>query len=253
MPTRRRRSPSKVTLKRATVCSGWVGVVLFFVAVGVVGADDELLRKALDQLSSSYANAQRQLRDREIATQTLIASLAIARSESDLFQRLWSESQMRVQTLGGDLAETELTSTHRQLMATLQRLYVTDVDRQRLTVLLSRLMIAIESNREIAVELAVTREFLSEKSVGPERSVRRSALTGARVLEVNPKLRLVVLDVGALQGARLGMPLIILRGDRMVAEVRIVEVRSKICGALVEKVENNVTLQAGDSAQVTKG
>ena len=47
--------------------------------------------------------------------------------------------------------------------------------------------------------------------------------------------------------------MIILRGDRVVAELRIVEVRQKISGALIESVEKNVTLQAGDTAKVTKG
>jgi hypothetical protein len=34
--------------------------------------------------------------------------------------------------------------------------------------------------------------------------------------------------------------------------LRVVEVRRRICGALIEKVEKNVTLATGDSARVTK-
>jgi hypothetical protein len=48
------------------------------------------------------------------------------------------------------------------------------------------------------------------------------------------------------------MPLVILRGDRVVAELKIVEVRPRICGALVERVEKKVTVKAGDKAQVAK-
>jgi len=32
-----------------------------------------------------------------------------------------------------------------------------------------------------------------------------------------------------------------------------VDVRQKICGAVIENVDNNVTLKAGDTARVTKG
>jgi hypothetical protein len=45
---------------------------------------------------------------------------------------------------------------------------------------------------------------------------------------------------------------VVWRGDRIVAELRVVEVRQRICGALIEKLEQKVTLQAGDKARVTK-
>jgi cell shape-determining protein MreC len=80
----------------------------------------------------------------------------------------------------------------------------------------------------------------------------QQSLENARVLEFNPKLRLVVLDVGSLQGARVGMPFIVVRGERVIAWARVVEVRQKICGALIEKTEGNVPVKTGDSASVTK-
>ena len=72
------------------------------------------------------------------------------------------------------------------------------------------------------------------------------------MLDVNPNLRLVVLNVGLLQGARIGMPLVVLRGDRVVAELKIVDVRQRICGALIERTEKSVTLKTGDVARVAK-
>jgi hypothetical protein len=53
-------------------------------------------------------------------------------------------------------------------------------------------------------------------------------------------------------GARIGMPVAVLHGNRVVAQLRIVEVRRKICGALIENQENKVTVSAGDAARVTK-
>ena len=238
---------------RAPGCSWLVRVVLFFVLVGAVRADAESLRKALDQLSVSYADAQQRLRDREAALRALTTSLAIARTESELFQQLWSEAQVRTQMLGANLAEPDAAVTQRQLVETLRKLYLVEADRQRLAELLKRLVAGIESNRDVTGEIATAKQLLADKVVSVAVPASNSTLAAARVLEVNPKLQLVVLDVGAQNGARVGMPLIILRGDLVVAEVRIVEVRPKICGALIEKVENNVTLQAGDTAQVTKG
>ena len=240
-------------MRRVPGCSWLVRVVLFFVLLGSIQADDESLRKALDQLSGSYADVQQRLHDREAALRTLTASLAIVRTESEMFQKLWMEAQMRAQTLGANLTDSDVVATHRQLVETLRKLYMADIDRQRLLELLKRLMTGIESNQDVAVEIAATKQLLSEKSVSSAVPVGGSMLAAAQVLEVNPKLRLVVLDVGAQQGARIGMPLIILNGDRVVAELRIVEVRQKICGALIEKLVNNVTVKAGDTARVTKG
>ena len=210
------------------------------------------LRQALDQLSASYAEVQGKLREREAALQKLTSSLAIARTESELFERLWTEAQVRVQTLGVNLAEPDATVTQRQLVETLQRLYRAESDRQQLANVLQRLVTGLASNQDVAGLIATGKQVLGGKPVATEPPTHGSALAGARVLEVNPKLRLVVLDIGTQQGARVGMPMMILRGDRVVAAVRIVEVRQNICGALMENVENNITLQAGDTARVTK-
>ena len=105
----------------------------------------------------------------------------------------------------------------------------------------------------VETELAMTKSLLaSGDKPGLTNTTGRSTLESAKVLETNGKLRRGVLDVGSQQGARIGMPLAVLRGDLVVAELRIVEVRPKICGALIEKLDNNVTLRAGDTAQVTK-
>ncbi|MCG3149887.1 MAG: hypothetical protein PCFJNLEI_03354 [Verrucomicrobiae bacterium] len=227
-----------------------LGVLFFVVAGGVCGADDEL-RRALDQLSASYTTVQRQLVEREAAVRTLTESLAIARTESELFQKLWTEAQVRVQTLGQNIAGADEAMQQRQFVETLRALYIAEAERQRLTERLQRLVAVIESNGQIDAEVELTKQMLAaiEKPVAPAGG---GSIEATRVLDVNPKLRLVILDFGVQQGARIGMPLIVWRGNRGVAELRIVEVRSKICGALVENVENNITLQAGDAARVSR-
>ncbi len=218
---------------------------------GTRGASDEELRRALDQLSASYTDVQRKLSEREAAVRTLTESLAIARTESELFQKLWTEAQVRVQTLGQNITDADAVAQQRQFVETLRALYLAETERQRLSDQLRRLVTAVESNGNVAAEIEQTKRLLvaGEKPAAPAGN---GSIEAAKVLEVNPKLRLVVLDVGAQQGARIGMPMMVWRGDRGVAELRIVEVRQKISGALIEKVENKVTLQAGDTARVSK-
>jgi hypothetical protein len=209
------------------------------------------VQRALGQLSASYADAQKQVAERDAAIKTLTESLAIARTESELFQRLWSEAQLRAQTLGANLTDADANASQRQLVESLRSLYLAEAERQRLIEQLKRLLDAVQTGANVTGEVERAKALLAaEKPVS--QPVTTSSLEAARVLEFNPKLRLVVLDVGSLQGTRVGMPFIVLRGDRVIAWARVVEVRQKICGALIEKTEGNVTVKAGDTASVTK-
>ena len=226
-------------------------VALFFAAVYAGRAQETDLPHALDQLSASYADAQKQLAERDAAIKTLTESLTIARTESELFQQLWTEAQLRAQTLGANLGDSDANAAQRQLVESLRSLYLAEAERQRLIEQLKRLLEATQTGLNVTGEVARTKTLLAiEKPAAPQAT--KSSLDTARVLEFDPRLRLVVMDVGAMQGARVGMPFIVVRGDRVIAWVRVVEVRQKICGALIEKTEGKVTVKAGDTASVTK-
>ncbi|MGD9780555.1 MAG: hypothetical protein AB7V14_00220 [Kiritimatiellia bacterium] len=70
----------------------------------------------------------------------------------------------------------------------------------------------------------------------------------ARIADANPDLGLVVLDQGARQGIRYGLPLTVLRDRRRVARIRIVDVRERIAGAAVEETARGDYPQTGDRA-----
>lgn len=78
------------------------------------------------------------------------------------------------------------------------------------------------------------------------------ALEAATVMDVNDRLRVVVLNVGQQAGARVGMPFLVWRGDRLLGRVRVVEVRRQVSGAVIEEVEQGVTPAAGDAARVAR-
>jgi hypothetical protein len=226
---------------------------------GTTAADE--LRFLVEKLTADNQQLKTDLEQRETIIRLLTQNLAIARTESELFQKKWSEAQMRAQTLGVNFADDTATQAQRQLVESIRALYLAQAERERLVEQLRRLLQAVEKQSDIATELARTKALLvaTEQSgldgtgKGSDASKQAiGAIGSATVLDVNPNLRLVVLNVGFLQGARVGMPLIVWRGDRAVAQLKIVEVRQRICGALIERVEKNVTLRAGDKAEVTK-
>jgi hypothetical protein len=223
-------------------------------------AADEL-RFLVEKLTADNQQLKTDLEQRETIIRLLTQNLAIARTESELFQKKWSEAQMRAQTLGVNFADDTTTQAQRQLVESVRALYLAQAERERLVEQLQRLLQAVEKQSDVAGELARTKALLvaTEQSAsdgtgkGSDGNKQAgSAIGSATVLDVNPNLRLVVLNVGLLQGARVGMPLVVWRGDRVVAQLKIVEVRQRICGALIERVEKKVTLKAGDKAGVTK-
>jgi hypothetical protein len=257
---------------RTRICAG----CLFFVAIGLraaeeaqppnatpmgaVAATDEL-RVLVDKLNADNQRLRTELEQRETIIRLLTENLAIARTEGELFQKKWSDIQLRAQTLGVNFADAGATQVQRQFVQSVRALYLAEAERRELVEQLQRLLAVVESHADATDELARTKALLAATEPPATNGRAPSSVVGRRsdgslesavVLDVNPNLRLVVLNIGLLEGARVGMPLVVLRGDRVIAEVRIAEVRQHICGALIEQAEKKVTVKAGDKAQVTK-
>jgi len=229
--------------------------------VGAAGTATDELRVLVESLTAENRRLKLDLEQHETIIRLLTENLAIARTESELFQKKWSEAQLRAQTLGVNFADDSLTHLQRQVVESVRELYLAQAERQRLVEQLERLLQAVEKRGAVAEELERTKALLAatEQPAGNAVATGKAAkgqavgtLEFATVLDVNPSLRLVVLNVGMLEGVRVGMPLVVLRGDRVVAELKVVEVRPRICGALIERVEKKVILKAGDTARVTR-
>lgn len=74
----------------------------------------------------------------------------------------------------------------------------------------------------------------------------------ARIVDANPELGLVVLDQGARQGVRYGLPLTVTRDRRRIGRIRVVDVRERIAGAAVEETARGDYPQTGDRAALIR-
>lgn len=59
------------------------------------------------------------------------------------------------------------------------------------------------------------------------------------VADVNTNLSMVVLSAGAGRGLKPGMTFAVMQGERAVARVRVVDVRRKVAGAVIEDMESS--------------
>lgn len=248
--------------------TGVCAVCLFFVAVWPLAAEEaqlpavatnavvDELRALVNSLGADNQRLKTDLEQRETIIRLLTENLAVARTESELFHKKWSEAQLRAQTLGVDFADSNASKTQRQLDESVRALYLADAERQRLVAQVQRLIEALQKPGDVAGELARTKALIeaADRSLSGRttNSQAQGGLGAAIVLDVNPGLRLVVLNIGQLQGARMGMPMVVIRGEHVVAELKVVEVRQRICGALIERVKEGVTLKTGDVASVAR-
>jgi hypothetical protein len=63
----------------------------------------------------------------------------------------------------------------------------------------------------------------------------RRSLGEGHVVGYKAELRLAVIDIGARSGVKVGMPLNIVRKDRLVGTALVVDVRDSVSGALVQE------------------
>lgn len=116
-----------------------------------------------------------------------------------------------------------------------------------------------EKQAELTVSLA---EALAELDLARAREAQAPAATPRRatdgvragevkVLDVNPALRMVVLDAGRAAGVEPGVVFAVVREGRTVARLRVVDVRERIAGAVLDGV-TQVTLQRGDRAVLSR-
>lgn len=76
---------------------------------------------------------------------------------------------------------------------------------------------------------------------------------GVRVLDANRELSMVVIDAGSRKGVRLGMAMMVMRGDRPVARVTVIDVRREVAGAVVGDARSRAYPEPGDRLVLVTG
>jgi len=77
-----------------------------------------------------------------------------------------------------------------------------------------------------------------------------STLTDGMVVSIKDELNLVVANIGSRNGVKVGMPFDVVRGDNIVGSVRIVDVREKIAGGLIQYLTDRERIKTGDRLKV---
>ena len=221
-------------------------------------------KAALDASERESATLRQQVTLAQQQVAALTESLALANSESEVFKRATGDLKLRLEALGLDAASPDKALLEQRLLKAVSDLKIVQDQRDKLSEQLIRLNEAViryvknassvDGNARMALEteLRASTDLLGVAGADKPAASTEPAgqLTDARVLSVKDDLALVVANLGRLQGVKIGMPFQVLRDGRKIGIVRVVDVREKISGAVIQSLDSSEKIKVGDTLRV---
>ena len=229
--------------------------------------DNTELKETKDRLQAFEAENELLRRDDELnknAIRSLDESLAVANAESEFFKRQYGELKLRMEALGMESVGDNKEALEQRLLKAVRDLALIQKEKdtlaERLVALAETVLLYIKtaqvSNPQLRVDVEEQLRASNEALGIPVREAGKPSavpadLTSASVISVKDDLALIVGNVGAKHGVKLGMPFRVTRGDHAVGEVRVIDVRDRICGAIIEGLSSTTeTVKVGDQLRV---
>ena len=207
-----------------------------------------------EELRRQFSIAQQSLR-------ALTSSLAESNAEAELFRRKYSDLELRMEALGLASASKDRAKLEQRLLAAVSDLQLAQKERDKYRDQMLRLNEAMlrylktsqggdaQARMEVETQLRSTNNLVTRSASAPD-SAEPSLLDGS-VISVKDEWSFVVGNLGDKQGVKIGMPMRVMRNDRKIATLRVVDVRQKICGALIQEMDSEKEkIRIGDRLQV---
>lgn len=212
--------------------------------------------------SSDAGSPEEQLALARSSIAALTESLAMANAEAEIFKRQSADLQLKLDAYGLAGLENQPERVEQRLLAAVRDLRLLKKQNEDAINQLVRLSEAIQvlikttesadpqARLAVEAELRKTREILGNPNV-PSAGPVEATLTDAVVVDMKEDLSLVVTNVGRRQGVKVGMPFQVWRDSRQIGTVRVVDVRDRIAGAIIQNlVSDKETIKTGDRLRV---
>ena len=178
-------------------------------------------------------------------------SLAATTGETEVFKRQSMELKLRMEALGLDLAGGGNPKLEQRLLAAVNDLRVTTQGKKTLSEALVRLADAAavyaksatgaspESRVTLETEIRNANKALGlDSGMSLEGAPVQATLSDAMAISVKEDLSLVVMNLGSKQGVKIGMPFRVMRDDRLIGTVQVIDVRERIAGAIIQNLSS---------------
>ena len=205
---------------------------------------------------------RRQLSIQQESVKTLTTSLAESNAEAELFRRKYSDLELRMEALGLESANKDRAKLEQRLLTAVSDLQLAHKDRDEFRDQMLRLNESMlrylktsqggdaQARMDMETQLRGTNELATRSTRTPPQSAQPSLMDGS-VISVKDEWSFVVGNIGEKQGVKIGMPMRVMRGDKKIATLRVVDVRQRICGAVIQEMDSGKEkIKVGDRLQV---
>src|ERR1700736_2141104 len=253
----------------------WVAFVCYGSDAGNSSLSESKIENAEHEVTASALLAQngelrRQLSIARESVRTLTSSLAESNAEAEVFRRKFSDLELRMGALGLASASKDRAKLEQRLLAAVSDLRLTQKERDKFRDQLLGLNEALlrylqtsqggdaQARMDVEAQLRRPKELVG-RSIPQGRDQAQEpqpSLMDGSVLSVKDEWSFVVANIGQQQGVKIGMPLRVMHGEQKIATLRVVDVRQRICGAVIEdsgkeKIKVGDRLQADARSNVT--
>jgi hypothetical protein len=212
---------------------------------------------AADLLSQNEA-LRRELSLARESVRTLTDSLAESNVQAEVFRRKHSDLQLRMEALGLESADKDRAKLEQRLLSAVSDLHLLQREREQYRDQSLRLSEAIlhllktSTGGDARARMDVEEQLRSLNAlvVAANNTPAEPTLMDGNVISVKEEWSLVVGNVGEKQGVKMGMPMRVVRGDKVIARLRVVDVRQRICGAVIQEMDSGKEkIRVGDRLQ----
>jgi len=209
-------------------------------------------------LLAQQEELRRQLSLSQETVKTLTTSLAESNAEAELFRRKFADLQLRMEALGLASASKDRAKLEQRLLTAVSDLQLAQKERDQYRdqmMQLSETMLRYlktaeggdaQARMDVEAQLRGMNALVDKSTKGEPQN---GSLLDGSVISVKEEWSFVVGNFGAREGVKIGMPLRVKRGDDVVARLRVVDVRERICGAVIQE-SGKEKIKVGDRLEV---
>jgi len=209
------------------------------------------------ELLSQKEELRRQLSLSQQTVQTLTSSLAESNAEAELFRRKFADLELRMEALGLASASKDRAKLEQRLLTAVSDLQLAQKERDQYRDQMMQLSEAMlrylktaeggdaQARMDVEAQLRSMNALIEKSS----KAQPTGSLLDGSVIGLKEEWSFVVGNFGAREGVKIGMPLRVKRGDEVVARLRVVDVRDRICGAIIQESGKD-KIKVGDRLEV---
>jgi len=218
--------------------------------------------QVLESDSNTIGALQEKLLLAETTISALTATVAEMGNSAEASRRELEDANLRLETLAATEKNSNKTALEARLLQCLRELRVLKKDkdsaRQQLLMLSEAIQMLLltsadtnpQSRLAVESELRKTSALLGDNT-GLLTNSKEPNLESGVVLDTRDEISLVVINLGRAQGVKVGMPFEVYRNGNLINRIKIVDVREKISGGVIQSLVSEMTrIEKGDTLKV---